>query len=388
VPHRTISFEVVDLDQDGLLDIVSWDPFGGVVRVAKHAAVEDEWILPVGVDVGDGQSFDSKEFSGSSADGGRDPEFLLILSLDGVEVDSDSCISIFQVVGNDETLLRAFEIEVDGAGEAVGREVLIPFLANSGPDDYTIRVLNESGEPLSTAPSERATLIQVVRTFEMTDLAISAGPEMDPVETPPLHSTPWTALTACADFDRDGFADVAVLGSKSKVATILLGDREGSLIPLGAQGARKSYVVPLDGFTFTPFAIRVTDMNGDGFPDLVVAARGSVGGGVLDGRTEIGVWLANPAGTAGAEFQVSDAPKLVRARRKADGSPGEPVGAATSCVVADFNLDRIPDVALGTETDDKPVILLGKGTLTRDAIEDSDLKPEDDEGGPPLPDDG
>jgi hypothetical protein len=63
-----------------------------------------------------------------------------------------------------------------------------------------------------------------------------------------------------ADFNGDGFPDVAVANGGSGTVSILLGNGDGTF-----QGAQNYGAGP------SPASIATGDFNGDGFPDLAVA---------------------------------------------------------------------------------------------------------------------
>src|SRR5206468_1155480 len=81
---------------------------------------------------------------------------------------------------------------------------------------------------------------------------------------------------AVGDIDRDGVPDLAVANSGSSDVSVLLGNGDGTF-----QEARS-----FDGGT-TPAAVSVADLNGDGRPDLAVANFGSIGSTAQPGNAAV-----------------------------------------------------------------------------------------------------
>jgi hypothetical protein len=84
----------------------------------------------------------------------------------------------------------------------------------------------------------------------------------------PAGSKPWQV--AVGDFNRDGIADLAIIPYERDVpraeqvaVTVLLGDGKGGFSPAHSQG------LSLEG-CHGPNSIATGDVNGDGFPDIVV----------------------------------------------------------------------------------------------------------------------
>jgi uncharacterized repeat protein (TIGR01451 family) len=164
------------------------------------------------------------------------------------------------------------------------------------------------------------------------------------------------AAIATGDFNGDGKVDIAVANTGSRDVSILLGSGNGTFQPAVNYSAGNS-----------PSAIAVGDFNGDGKLDLAVLQPGANG---VAGS--IGILLGNGDGT----FQ---APKILSLS-----------ATALFMAVADFNLDKKSDLAVGDSATLNVFIGNGDGTfqaakqtaLPSNGIEivtadfNSDLKPD------------
>jgi uncharacterized protein (TIGR03437 family) len=131
-----------------------------------------------------------------------------------------------------------------------------------------------------------------------------------------------------ADFNGDGFADLAIAGLPPSV-TVLLGNGLGGFTPAAAFTASIG-VLPTD----EPMSLAVGDFNNDGRPDLVVTQP-------LGNQVTV---LINSGGSGflpGVAFPVGSDPKFI--------------------AVADFNGDGFQDLAVSDSGGSSITILLGNG---------------------------
>ena len=127
---------------------------------------------------------------------------------------------------------------------------------------------------------------------------------------------------AVADFNNDGYSDVAIAGSEARIVRIYLNDGDGNF-----QINHERY------FKNHPLFIKSGDFNGDAISDLAVATAGSVT--VLSG-------LGTGKFTIGPRINVS---------------------SIAAIAVADFNSDSIGDLAVLTKNDQSGsvVVFLKRG---------------------------
>ncbi len=135
---------------------------------------------------------------------------------------------------------------------------------------------------------------------------------------------------AVADFNRDGKPDLAVTNRTQETVTVLLGNGDGSF-----QAPHKYQVGG------TPIFVAVGDFNLDGKPDMVVANNGD---------HSVSVLMGNGDGT----FQ--------KAQTLNNVDTG--VYGPYSIVVADFNGDQKPDLAVANFSEGTVSVLLGNGDGT------------------------
>ena len=152
---------------------------------------------------------------------------------------------------------------------------------------------------------------------------------------------------AVADFNQDGFEDVAVGNYVDGTIEILFGDGHGNFTPSAKGTIGVSY----------PNSIATADINGDGIPDLAIATFGGSAGepGVAGVTTLIGDGSGGFSASSGyygngtysvaiADFTGNGVPSVVATNyyQNSDGTGGGQTGIATG----DFNGDGIQDMVI------------------------------------------
>jgi hypothetical protein len=159
---------------------------------------------------------------------------------------------------------------------------------------------------------------------------------LEPVLEPPTPIGQEASPSVVADFDNDGFMDVATGNSTSGTTSIALGSGDGHFRSVQNldTGAR-------------PHGVAALDVDGDGDPDLVVASEN---GAMLT------LYVNDGTGTFGGRVDFADD----------DGDCKYSLGAG------DMNEDGILDLVVGTCTDERILVLAGNGDGTFTGIENID----------------
>jgi len=158
-------------------------------------------------------------------------------------------------------------------------------------------------------------------------LALALAPGCLWAQSPDDDADDAHPLMVAADFNRDGFADIAQAalpdGNGAGVLTVLLGQADGKFKEIASDAV----------LGHAPKAIVAGDFNRDGFEDVIV--------GDDDGSLKL--FLGDGTG------------KLLPADEVAR------VGSVVSIAVADFNRDGIPDIAVSDWLGSSVTVFLGAG---------------------------
>jgi hypothetical protein len=131
---------------------------------------------------------------------------------------------------------------------------------------------------------------------------------------------------ATADFNADGWDDLAVANNGSNTVSVFLSNGDGSFVPqfvqLGANSPSAVAVVSAPG-----------TLNGDNYPDLVVATTAPDGGLTVIFNSAVPAYFADPRFIA----------------------PGPPIATGSlpvAVAIGNFNRDSVPDVVVANQGDD------------------------------------
>ncbi|CAF3884838.1 unnamed protein product [Rotaria sp. Silwood1] len=109
----------------------------------------------------------------------------------------------------------------------------------------------------------------VVANFKTDNIAILLGYGNGTFTTAVIHTTGYRSrpsAVAIADFDKDNILDIAVANSGTSTVLLLYGNGNGTF--------RNEELYPL-GYGYLPYSIAVTDLNHNGFMDIVIACYGT-----------------------------------------------------------------------------------------------------------------
>jgi uncharacterized repeat protein (TIGR01451 family) len=188
-----------------------------------------------------------------------------------------------------------------------------PFSAGSNPSALAVADFNKDGKPdiaVANAGSNDVTILLNLGLGFNRLQPVAAGADPRGI--------------VAADFNGDGSPDLAVTNNSANNVTILLGNGLGGFTPAATVSALRN-----------PLGIAAGDFNGDGKIDIAF---------VNNGANNVSVLLGNGAGGFSA----------------APGSPFVAGNHPESVVVADFDLDGIPDLAVANYESNNVTLLLGE----------------------------
>ena len=193
---------------------------------------------------------------------------------------------------NDNSFIRVFAADLDADG-------LVDLIVTGGADDYTVFFRNNPAAP---------------------------GTFLAPTELIPDKGTP----IVIADFNHDGLPDIAYIQGNA-IST----NPSNITVALNQQSAPGTFPISVTSSSFSGYdvvGLNAADMNGDGFPDLVVRCTPSYNGNLPASADtwEFIVFLADPAHPG--QFL---APAF-----------SSPPAAINSIAVQDLNHDGLPDVVV------------------------------------------
>ena len=230
--------------------------------------------------------------------------------------------------------LEPIELSNTDDGKTLIRDVAVP----NNLKDFALLVVNHSGAPLRTESLKLRRIPDFTKAgdFEIPEFRNPNGAGIAPLAA----ETKLNALIA-ADLNHDGRSDVVALHPVTKNLAVVLIDRDTEVPNLDGEVTIHDLAELVSG---TPISIRLTDLNADGVLDLI---------GLASDPAELFIALGEiSGGRAQGSFDFANARVM----------PLPGIGSVNSLVVGDFNSDRIPDLAIGTDGD--PRLLFGSGKLT------------------------
>jgi hypothetical protein len=203
-----------------------------------------------------------------------------------------------------------------GGFQAVATYVLGPLGSTNG---LALGDVNRDGKP---------DLVTADQTFGTVRLLLGTGTGTFNQSGTPYATGTTTALVSVAlgDLNGDGQLDIITANPTANTVVVLPGS-SGSTFPTVA-----TYATPSN---LSPLSLAVGDVNGDGYPDVIVTSNSST----------VGILLGTGTGA------------LVGAATYATGTGTQPWGVA----VGDINGDGKPDLVTANRLSDTYSILLGTG---------------------------
>jgi hypothetical protein len=154
--------------------------------------------------------------------------------------------------------------------------------------------------------------------------------------TIPTGSKPTSIVAANLDSSSNALIDLAVTNSADNTLQVYLGNGKGGFT------SNATYATGV-----TPLFVASADVNGDEILDLIVVDSGTEASGSNGVINSVSVFLGNGDGTFGNSTAL-------RQDYPAGLNP-------TSLVIADFNSDGIPDLAVTAKGDNALAVLIGVG---------------------------
>jgi hypothetical protein len=200
------------------------------------------------------------------------------------------------------------------------------------------------------------TVLAVVAAVACWPVVAHAAPSQ-PERRSATSSSPAAAAAAVsveADFDNDGFADLAVGVPREGVGTaelagavnILEGSANG-LTGAGSQLLVQGGGIPdtAEPFDFFGNTLAAGDFNNDGFIDLAIGVPGEDLATITDaGAVTVLYGSASGLSASGSQFFTQDTPGVLGAAEAEDGFGG-------ALGVGDFNNDTLADLAIGVPSE-------------------------------------
>lgn len=289
----TLSFDVGDVTDDGVPDVVLLDPFASSQIQVRAGTGTGGLLPPVFLQEFMG-SFSLVDFDGDGRQdiAGTDSVEQTAVRLDRRTGPSQFAAPLYLPCMNDALSVLPVDFDGDAVLDLVAGGTHVSLLPASGPGSFEAP-LRVDANPLSAAFPGDANgdlwpdLVAVRLGKVVTHLNDGAGGYAGAVETPLAAGA--TDLRV-EDLDLDGDLDALLCGSTA--VQVLLGDGTGAFAPA------QSFPPP-----WPAVECGTADFDRDGIPDLGFA--GHIAGGPLNTLYTVVVYFGQPGGTLGGPFGVA-----------------------------------------------------------------------------------